>query len=129
MKNKILVLISLISFTSLMQASLTYEVRGVQRVSEMFGDAICVSLYITNDTRQTYSFNLFAIDAKGDGLTSTPSLFVTKKPGFDPNQDLSANSKARGWLCFDEPEYGWVPETIEFSEVMGSKFLTVRVVK
>ncbi len=126
MKNKILILISLVSFTSFTNA-LSYEVRGVERESQMFGDAICVSLYITNNSRNTYSFNIFAIDAKGDGLTATPSLFVSKKPEFNPNQDLSANSKARGWLCFDEPEYGWVPETIEFSEIWGSKFLTVYV--
>ena len=59
MKNKILILVSLISLPSFLQA-LSYEVRGVERVSQMFGDAICVSLYITNSSRNTYSFNLFA---------------------------------------------------------------------
>ena len=117
------------AFSSLAKADLNYEVRGVERVSDMFGDAICVSLYIVNDTRQQYSFNLFSTNAKGDGLSSSPSVFVNKKPSFDPNQTLDPKSKARGWLCFDEPEYGWVPEKIEFSEVMGSKFLTVRVNK
>tara|TARA_Y100000768_G_C23408158_1_gene420463 strand:+ start:105 stop:488 length:384 start_codon:yes stop_codon:yes gene_type:complete len=126
MKNKIFIFLSFISFPSFISA-LTYEVRGVERVSNMFGDGICVSLYITNNTRNTYSFNIFAIDAKGDGLTSSPSFFISKKPDFTATQDLAANSKARGWLCFDEPEYGWVPETIEFSEVFGSKFLTVYV--
>lgn len=131
MPNKILVslLFLIFSFPSLVKADLNYEVRGVERVSDMFGDAICVSLYITNDTRQSYSFNLFTTNAKGDGLSSTPSIFTDKKPAFNPNQTLDAKSKARGWLCFDEPEYGWVPEKIEFSEVMGSKFLTVLVNK
>ena len=131
MSNKVLVslLFLIFSFPSLVMADLNYEVRGVERVSGMFGDAICVSLYITNDTRKSYSFNLFTTNAKGDGLSSTPSVFTDKKPAFDPNQTLDANSKARGWLCFDEPEYGWVPEVIEFSEVWGSKFLTVRVNK
>ena len=129
--NKIFVslLFLIFSFPSLVVADLSYEVRGTQRVSGMFGDAICVSLYITNDTRKSYSFNLFTTNAKGDGLSSTPSVFTDKKPAFDPNQTLDANSKARGWLCFDEPEYGWVPEVIEFSEVWGSKFLTVSVNK
>ena len=129
--NKIFVslLFLIFSFPSLVVADLSYEVRGTQRVSGMFGDAICVSLYITNDTRKSYSFNLFTTNAKGDGLSSTPSVFTDKKPSFDPNQTLEANSKARGWLCFDEPEYGWVPEVIEFSEVWGSKFLTVSVNK
>ena len=131
MSNKVLVslLFLIFSFPSLVMADLNYEVRGVERVSGMFGDAICVSLYITNNSRQSYSFNLFTTNAKGDGLSSTPSVFTDKKPAFDPNQTLDANSKARGWLCFDEPEYGWVPEVIEFSEVWGSKFLTVRVNK
>lgn len=115
------------AFSSLAKADLNYEVRGVERVSGMFGDAVCISLYIINDTKQSYSFNLFTTNAKGDGLSSTPSVFTDKKPAFDPNQTLSAESKARGWLCFDEPEYGWVPEIIEFSEVWGSKFLTVRI--
>ena len=107
---------------------MNYEVRGIERVSGVFGgDAICVSLYIINDTNQSYSFNLFSTKAKGDGLSETPSIFTDKKPTFDINQTLDAKSKARGWLCFDEPEYGWVPEVIEFSEVWGSKFLTVRV--
>tara|TARA_B110001454_G_C12575135_1_gene373619 strand:+ start:395 stop:805 length:411 start_codon:yes stop_codon:yes gene_type:complete len=129
--NKIFVslLFLIFSFPSLVKADLNYEVRGVERVSGMFGDAICVSLYIINDTRQSYSFNLFTTNAKGDGLSSTPALFADKKPAFDPNQTLDAKSKARGWLCFDEPEYGWVPEVIEFSEAWGSKFLTVRVNK
>ena len=129
--NKIFVslLFLIFSFPSLVKADLNYEVRGVERVSGMFGDAICVSLYITNDTRKSYSFNLFTTNAKGDGLSSTPSVFTDKKPAFDPNLTLDAKSKARGWLCFDEPEYGWVPEVIEFSEVWGSKFLTVRVNK
>ena len=129
--NKIFVslLFLIFSFPSLVKADLNYEVRGVERVSGMFGDAICVSLYITNDTRKSYSFNLFTTNAKGDGLSSTPSVFTDKKPSFDPNQTLEANSKARGWLCFDEPEYGWVPEVIEFSEVWGSKFLSVKVNK
>lgn len=131
MLNKILValLFLIFSFPSLVNADLNYEVRGVERVSDMFGDAICVSLYIINDTKQQYSFNLFSTNAKGDGLSSSPSIFVNKKPSFDPNQTLDPKSKARGWLCFDEPEYGWVPEKIEFSEVMGSKFLTVKVNK
>ena len=116
-------------FSPLIKADLNYEVRGIERVSGMFGDAICVSLYIVNDTRQQYEFNLFTTDAKGDGLSSTPSIFTDKKPAFDPNTALSPNSKARGWLCFDEPEYGWVPEIIEFSEAWGSKFLTVKVQK
>tara|TARA_B110000908_G_C10135959_1_gene394467 strand:- start:190 stop:591 length:402 start_codon:yes stop_codon:yes gene_type:complete len=122
-------LLLITSFSSLAKANLTYEVKDIERVSGMFGDAICVSLYITNDTKQPYSFNLFTTDAKGDGLSSTPSVFTDKKPSFNPNQTLDAKSKARGWLCFDEPEYGWVPEVIEFSEVWGSKFLTVRVNK
>lgn len=128
-KFYISLLFLIFSFPSLVKADLNYEVRGVERVSGMFGDAICVSLYITNDTKQPYSFNLFTTNAKGDGLSSTPSIFTDKKPAFNPNQTLDANSKARGWLCFDEPEYGWVPEKIEFSEVMGSTFLTVRVNK
>ena len=129
--NKVYVslLLLITSFSSLAKANLTYEVKDIERVSGMFGDAICVSLYITNDTKQPYSFNLFTTDAKGDGLSSTPSVFTDKKPSFNPNQTLDAKSKARGWLCFDEPEYGWVPEVIEFSEVWGSKFLTVRVNK
>tara|TARA_B100001564_G_scaffold320252_1_gene298057 strand:+ start:958 stop:1368 length:411 start_codon:yes stop_codon:yes gene_type:complete len=129
--NKILVslLFLIFSFPSLVKADLNYEVRGVERVSGMFGDAICVSIYIVNDTRQQYSFNLFSTNAKGDGLSSSPSLFADKKPAFDPNQTLNPKSKARGWLCFDEPEYGWVPEVIEFSEVWGSTFLTVKVNK
>jgi len=116
-------------FPSTVKADLSYEVRGVERVSGMFGDSICVSLYIVNDTKQQYSFNLFSTNAKGDGLSSSPSVFTEKKPAFDPNQRLDAQSKARGWLCFDEPEYGWVPEVIEFSEVWGSTFLTVKVKK
>ena len=129
--NKILVslLFLIFSFPSLVKADLNYVVRGVERVSGMFGDAICVSIYIVNDTRQQYSFNLFSTNAKGDGLSSSPSLFADKKPAFDPNQTLNPKSKARGWLCFDEPEYGWVPEVIEFSEVWGSTFLTVKVNK
>ena len=129
--NKILVslLFLIFSFPSLVKADLNYEVRGVERVSGMVGDAICVSIYIVNDTRQQYSFNLFSTNAKGDGLSSSPSLFADKKPAFDPNQTLNPKSKARGWLCFDEPEYGWVPEVIEFSEVWGSTFLTVKVNK
>lgn len=129
--NKILVslLFLIFTFPSLVKADLNYEVRGVERVSGMFGDAICVSIYIVNDTRQQYSFNLFSTNAKGDGLSSSPSLFADKKPAFDPNQTLNPKSKARGWLCFDEPEYGWVPEVIEFSEVWGSTFLTVKVNK
>jgi hypothetical protein len=59
------------AFSSLAKADLNYEVRGVERVSDMFGDAICVSLYIVNDTRQQYSFNLFSTNAKGDGLIIT----------------------------------------------------------
>lgn len=127
--NKVITLsfFILVSFSSFAKANLNYEVRGVERVSGMFGDAVCISLYIINDTKQSYSFNLFTTNAKGDGLSSTPSVFTDKKPAFDPNQTLSAESKARGWLCFDEPEYGWVPEIIEFSEVWGSKFLTVRI--
>jgi len=66
------------------------EVRGVERVSGMFGDAICVSLYITNDTRKSYSFNLFTTNAKGDGLSSTPSVFTDKKPGLEPNRPMDA---------------------------------------
>lgn len=116
-------------FPSTVKADLSYEVRGVERVSGMFGDAICVSLFIVNDTRKQYSFNLFSTNAKGDGLSSSPSVFSDKKPAFDPNQTLDPNSKARGWLCFDEPEYGWVPEVIEFSEVWGSTFLTVKISK
>ncbi|MDB3950369.1 hypothetical protein N9403_01895 [Gammaproteobacteria bacterium] len=129
MLNKISVALFFLIFTfsSVVKADLGYEVRGIERVSGMLGDAICVSLYITNETRKTYSFNLFSTNAKGDGLTSSPSIFTDKKPAFDPNQTLGAKSKARGWLCFDEPEYGWVPEVIEFSEVWGSKFLTVKV--
>tara|TARA_B000000475_G_C15952183_1_gene429265 strand:- start:148 stop:558 length:411 start_codon:yes stop_codon:yes gene_type:complete len=129
--NKIFIslLLLIFLFPSSVKADLSYEVRGVERVSGMFGDAICVSLYIVNDTRQQYSFNLFSTSAKGDGLSSSPALFVDKKPAFDPNLTLSPKSKARGWLCFDEPEYGWVPEVIEFSEAWGSKFLTVRVNK
>ena len=119
----------LVSFSSLAEVDLSYEVKGVERVSGMFGDAVCVSLYIVNDTKHSYSFNLFTTSAKGDGLSSSPSVFTDKKPAFDPNQTLSARSKARGWLCFDEPEYGWVPEVIEFSEVWGSIFLTVKVKK
>ena len=131
LSNKVYVLLLLVltAFPSLAKADLNYEVRGIERVSGMFGDAICVSLYIINDTNQPYSFNLFSTNAKGDGLSSSPSVFSDKKPAFDPNQTLDPNSKARGWLCFDEPEYGWVPEVIEFSEVWGSKFLTVRVNK
>ena len=131
LSNKVYVLLLLVltAFPSLAKADLNYEVRGIERVSGMFGDAICVSLYIINDTNQPYSFNLFSTNAKGDGLSSSPSVFSEKKPAFDPNQTLDPNSKARGWLCFDEPEYGWVPEVIEFSEVWGSKFLTVRVNK
>lgn len=129
--NKIFIslLLLIFLFPSSVKADLSYEVRGVERVSGMLGDAICVSLYIVNDTRQQYSFNLFSTSAKGDGLSSSPALFVDKKPAFDPNLTLSPKSKARGWLCFDEPEYGWVPEVIEFSEAWGSKFLTVRVNK
>lgn len=131
LSNKVYVLLLLVltAFPSLAKADLNYEVRGIERVSGMFGDAICVSLYIINDTNQPYSFNLFSTNAKGDGLSSSPSVFSEKKPAFDPNQTLDPNSKARGWLCFDEPEYGWVPEVIEFSEVWGSKFLTVKVKK
>ena len=131
LSNKVYVLLLLVltAFPSLAKADLNYEVRGIERVSGMFGDAICVSLYIINDTNQPYSFNLFSTNAKGDGLSSSPSVFSEKKSAFDPNQTLDPNSKARGWLCFDEPEYGWVPEVIEFSEVWGSKFLTVRVNK
>ena len=131
LSNKVYVLLLLVltAFPSLAKADLNYEVRGIERVSGMFGDAICVSLYIINDTNQPYSFNLFSTNAKGDGLSSSPSVFSEKKPAFDPNQTLDPNSKARGWLCFDEPEYGWVPEVIEFSEVWGSKFLTVKVNK
>ena len=125
--NKLFFLIFILS--SYLKADLNYEVRDVERVSGMFGDAICVSIYITNDTNQQYSFNLFTTNAKGDGLSSSPSLFTDKKPVFDPNQTLDPESKARGWLCFDEPEYGWVPEVIEFTEVWGSKFLTIRVNK
>ena len=128
--NKIFVtLLILASFSSVAMANLSYEVRGVERNSGMLGDSICVSLYIINDTKKQYSFNLFSTNAKGDGLSSTPSLFADKKPAFDPNQTLKPNSKARGWLCFEEPEYGWVPELIEFSEVWGSTFLTVKVNK
>lgn len=116
-------------FPSIVKADLSYEVRGIERVSGMFGDAICVSLYIVNDTKKQYSFNLFSTNAKGDGLSSSPSVFADKKPAFDPNLTLNPKSKARGWLCFDEPEYGWVPEVIEFSEVWGSTFLTVKVKK
>ena len=116
-------------FPSTVKADLSYEVRGVERVSGMLGDSICVSLYIVNDTKQQYSFNLFSTNAKGDGLSSSPSVFTDKKPAFDPNLTLNPKSKARGWLCFDEPEYGWVPEVIEFSEVWGSTFLTVKVKK
>ena len=129
MKNKILILLSFMSFSTLTVADIAYEVRGVERVSTMFGEAVCVSLYIENNTRKEYTFNFFAIEAKGDGLSSTPSLLVSKKPDFNPNASLAAKSKVRGWLCFDEPEYGWVPETIDFSEVFGSKFLTVQVSK
>ena len=131
LSNKVYVLLLLVltAFSSLAKADLNYEVRGIERVSGMFGDAICVSLYIINDTNQPYSFNLFSTNAKGDGLSSSPSVFSDKKPAFDPNQTLDPNSKARGWLCFDEPEYGWVPEVIEFSEVWGSTFLTVKVKK
>ena len=131
LSNKVYVLLLLVltAFPSLAKADLNYEVRGIERVSGMFGDAICVSLYIINDTNQPYSFNLFSTNAKGDGLSSSPSVFSENKPAFDPNQTLDPNSKARGWLCFDEPEYGWVPEVIEFSEVWGSKFLTVKVNK
>jgi len=71
MKNKTLILISLVSFTSFTNA-LSYEVRGVERESQMFGDAICVSLYITNNSRNTYSFNIFAIDAKGEANRAIP---------------------------------------------------------
>tara|TARA_B100000674_G_C37360918_1_gene698556 strand:- start:137 stop:556 length:420 start_codon:yes stop_codon:yes gene_type:complete len=128
-KNKAFCLLFFVifSFSSIAKADLNYEVRGIERVSGMFGDAICVSLYIVNNTRQQYSFNLFTTSAKGDGLSSTPSLFTDKKPAFDPNLTLSPSSKARGWLCFDEPEYGWVPEIIEFSEAWGSKFLVIKV--
>ena len=128
-KVSVLLLFLIFSFSSLVKADLNYEVRGVERVSGMFGDTICVSLYILNDTKQQYSFNLFSTNAKGDGLSSSPSLFADKKPAFDPNLTLNPKSKARGWLCFDEPEYGWVPEIIEFSEVWGSTFLTVKVNK
>jgi len=128
-KVSVLLLFLIFSFSSLVKADLNYEVRGVERVSGMFGDTICVSLYIFNDTKQQYSFNLFSTNAKGDGLSSSPSLFADKKPAFDPNLMLNPKSKARGWLCFDEPEYGWVPEIIEFSEVWGSTFLTVKVNK
>ena len=127
MKNKILVFISLLSFSSFSSADLSYEVRGIQRVSEMFGDAICISLYIENNTRKNYEFNLFSTEAYGDGLSSTPSVFNTKKPEFNVNATLRSNDKVRGWICFDEPEFGWVPEEIEFSEVWGEVFLTVRV--
>ena len=120
-------LLFFIIFSSLIKADLNYEVRGVERISSMFGDSICVSLFIQNDTRKQYSFNLFSTNARGDGLSSTPSLFSNKKPAFDPNTTLPPQQKARGWLCFDEPEYGWVPEVIEFSEVFGSKFLTIKV--
>ena len=75
-------------FSPLVKADLSYEVRGTERVSGMFGDAICVSLYIVNDTRQQYEFNLFTTSAKGDGLSSTPSIFTDKKPAFDPNTCL-----------------------------------------
>ena len=79
LNNKAYCLLFLVifSFSSLVKADLDYEVRGVERVSGMFGDAICVSLYIVNDTRQQYSFNLFTTTAKGDGLSSTPSLFLS----------------------------------------------------
>ena len=53
MKNKILLSFLLLSFSSFSSADLDYEVRGVQRVSEMFGDAVCVSLYIENNTRNS----------------------------------------------------------------------------
>ena len=55
--NKILVslLFLIFSFPSLVKADLNYEVRGIERVSGMFGDAICVSLYITNDTCLLYT--------------------------------------------------------------------------
>jgi len=128
-KTAFLLLFLISSFPLIIKADLSYEVRGIERVSSMFGDAICVSLYINNDTRKQYSFNLFSTNAKGDGLSSSPSVFTEKKPAFDPNQTLDAKSKARGWLCFDEPEYGWVPEVIEFSEVWGSTFLTVKISK
>jgi len=128
-KTAFLLLFLISSFPLIIKADLSYEVRGIERVSSMFGDAICVSLYINNDTRKQYSFNLFSTNAKGDGLSSSPSVFTEKKPAFDPNQTLDAKSKARGWLCFDEPEYGWVPEVIEFSEAWGSTFLTVKISK
>ena len=127
MNIKIVALVAFLSFSSCAQANISYEVRGTERVSDMFGEAVCVSLYIENNSRKDYQFNLFAIEGKGDGLSSTPSVFTTKEPGFNVNGSLSANSKARGWLRFDEPEYGWVPETIAFSEVWGSTFLTVKV--
>lgn len=125
----LITLFVLTSFSSLAKADLSYEVRGVKRESGMFGDAICVSLYIINDSKRSYSFNLFSTSATGDGLTASPSVFSDKRPAFNPNQTLGAKSKARGWLCFDEPEYGWVPEKIIFSEVWGSDFLTVVVNK
>ena len=53
MKNKILILISLVSFPSFINA-LSYEVRGIERESQMFGDAICVSLYIINNSRNIH---------------------------------------------------------------------------
>ena len=127
MKNKILLSFLLLSFSSFSSADLDYEVRGVQRVSEMFGDAVCVSLYIENNIRKSYEYNLFTTEAYGDGLSATPSVFVTKKPEFNVNASLRSNDKIRGWLCFDEPEYGWVPEEIEFSEVWGGEFLTVQI--
>ena len=127
MKNKLFILISLISFSSLSHAALEYEVRGVERSSNMFGEAICVSLYIVSDSRKSYEFNLFAIEARGDGLSAMPSVLVTKSPEFNPNATLTSGGKVRGWLCFDEPEYGWTPEQIEFSSIFESAFLTVQV--
>ena len=123
MKNKTLILMGFMFFTSVASANLTYEVKGVQRVSGMFGDGVCVSLLINNETKKKYTFNLFAIDASGDGLSANPSVMVTKKPEFNPNATLVPNAKIRGWLCFDEPEYGWVPETIEFTVQAGEKTL------
>ena len=72
MKNKILMLISLTSFPSFINA-LSYEVRGIERESPNASSAVlCFFLYIINNSRNTYSFNIFA-SATNARTTATPS--------------------------------------------------------
>ena len=126
MKNKFILFIALMAFTSISHSAINYEVKDIQRVTDMFGTAVCINLNIVNDTRTDHQFNLFMIEARGDGLSTTPSIFVSKKPEFNVNGSLPARGRARGWLCLDEPEYGWEPEEIAFSTWSGT-FLTIKV--